>query len=178
MTGDKSHREIDDDYCREIARFGEYRLIDGACGIQWVIQKQDGKTKSGGQRWTGRSYARRRETIIRLCREFGGLLNPEVQAILEELPDRHPRWGVMPETINEEGMSMLPATNPVSVISLASRPARVRENPGGLRPSLPGGGVTVPLSSSVHRPSGAGKDITGPCLHDGFADGGFSRKGA
>lgn len=178
MTGDKSHREIDDDYCREIVRFGEYRLIDGACGIQWVVQKRDGKTKAGGPRWTGRSYARRRETIIRLCREFGGLLNAEVLAILEELPDRHPRWGVLPETINTEGMSMLPATNRVSVISRESRPARVRETPGGLRAACPGGGVTVPLPSSVYRPSGAGKDITSPCLHDGVGADSFSGKEA
>lgn len=96
MTGGKSHRETDDDYCREIVRFAQYRLIDGRCGIQWVIQEPDGETKSGAQRWIGRSYTRTRDTIIRLCWEFGGDLSPEVQAVLDQLPEQHPRWGDQP----------------------------------------------------------------------------------
>lgn len=96
MTEGKWHRETDDNYCREIMRFAQYRLIDGACGIQWVIQKPDGKTKSGAQRWTGRRYARTRDTIIRLCSEFGGPLTEEQLAILQQLPERHPRWSDQP----------------------------------------------------------------------------------
>jgi len=95
MSGGTSHRESDDDYKRVIARFEPgYRIIDGSCGIQWVIQRQDGRRKDGTPRWTGRSYCRTRVTLLRLYREFCDVVEPEVVAVLEQLPERHPRWGV------------------------------------------------------------------------------------
>lgn len=94
MSMEASNRESDVNYCRVIATFGNYRLIDGSCGIQWVIQKRDGHRRSGAPRWTGRSYARRREAITRLYRSFCELEDTQVLAVLEQLPDWHPRWGV------------------------------------------------------------------------------------
>lgn len=94
MTTGTSNRESDDDYKRVIARFEpNFRIIDGSCGIQWVFQKADGRRKSGERRWTGRSYCRTRETLIRLYREFCDVVDPKVLAILESMPERHPRWG-------------------------------------------------------------------------------------
>lgn len=95
MTSGTSNRESDDDYKRVIVRFEpNFRIIDGSCGIQWVFQKRDGRRKSGAPRWTGRSYCRTRETLIRLYREFCDVVDPDVLAILEQMPERHPRWGV------------------------------------------------------------------------------------
>jgi hypothetical protein len=93
MTGNPSNRESDDNYCRVIVAFANYRLIDGSCGIQWVIQKRDGNRKDGALRWTGHSYTRRRETVLRLYRELCAVADPNVLGILESLPDWHPRWG-------------------------------------------------------------------------------------
>jgi hypothetical protein len=94
MTSGTSNRESDDDYKRVIARFDpNFRIVDGSCGILWVFQKRDGRRKSGKPRWTGRSYCRTRETLIRLYLEFCAFVDPEVVAILEQMPERHPRWG-------------------------------------------------------------------------------------
>lgn len=93
MTGGTSNRECSYNYRRVIADFGRYRLIDGSCGITWVIQRRDGHSKDGTPRWTGRSYPRSREKVIYLCRSFCGDIAPEVMALLEQLPDRHPCWG-------------------------------------------------------------------------------------
>lgn len=89
-----SHRESDDNYARVIVRFEpRHRIIDGSCGIQWVIQRRDGFKKSGEPRWTGYRYCRTREALIRLYRSFCEAEDPEVLARLQELPERHPRWG-------------------------------------------------------------------------------------
>lgn len=94
MSAGTSHRESDDDYKREIVRFEPgFRIIDGSCGIQWVIQKRDGVRKSGAPRWTGVRYCRTRATLLWLYRSFCEAEDPTIIAILEQLPERHPRWG-------------------------------------------------------------------------------------
>jgi hypothetical protein len=94
MTGDKSHRENADDYRRVIAVFDhQYRLIDGACGLQWVLQKRDGKTRSGTARWTGVRYLRTRNAVLGLSRSLCAPLDSETWQLLEQLPERHPKWG-------------------------------------------------------------------------------------
>lgn len=94
MPYGKSHREGADDYCRVIAVFNcQYRLIDGACGLQWVLQKHDGKTRSGATRWTGVRYLRTRNAVFGLYRSLCALCDGETWQLLEQLPERHPKWG-------------------------------------------------------------------------------------
>jgi hypothetical protein len=101
MTGGKSHRESADDYCRVIAVFDhQYRLIDGACGLQWVLQKHDGRARSGAARWTGVRYLRTRTAVIALYRRLCAPGDDAIRQLLERLPDRHSRWGAKPTSIN------------------------------------------------------------------------------
>lgn len=93
MTPATTMREIDDNYVRVIVVFGSHRLIDGACGITWIIQQRDGVRKDGTLRWTGRSYPRRRETVLRLYRTLCDVPDATVVSVLVLLPERHPRWG-------------------------------------------------------------------------------------
>ncbi len=83
-----SHRESADNYCAEVIRSCRWRIIEGNCGIQWVIQYQ---ARAGGPdtaRWEGRHYFRTRETAIRLWRRFTGEDGAILAAIL---PERFPR---------------------------------------------------------------------------------------
>lgn len=93
MTENASTRESDDNYKRVIVTFGKYRLIDGSCGIEWVIKVRDGSRRDGTPRWTGRSYARRREATMRLYRTFCVVPDRCALALVEQLPDWHRRWG-------------------------------------------------------------------------------------
>ena len=103
MPYGKSHRESADDYCRVIAVFDHrYRLIDGACGLQWVLQKRDGKTRSGTARWTGVRYLRTRNAVFGLYRSLCAPCDGETWQLLEQLPERHPKWGKR-KTRPEEG---------------------------------------------------------------------------
>jgi hypothetical protein len=101
ITDGKSRREIEDSYGSVIAVFNQqYRLIDGACGLQWVLQKHDGKARSGAARWTGVRYLRTRTAVIALYRRLCAPGDDAIRQLLERLPDRHSRWGAKPTSIN------------------------------------------------------------------------------
>ena len=79
------HRESSDHYHREVIRSGRWRIIEGACGLQWALQRQ---ARGGGPdtaRWEGKHYCRTRDALVRLWRQFTG----EDGALLETLlPER------------------------------------------------------------------------------------------
>jgi len=101
MTDGKSRRESDDNYDRVIAVLDrQYRLIDGACGLQWVLQRRDGSLRCGAARWTGVRYLRTRNAVIALYRRLCAPEDDATWQLLEQLPDRHSRWGAEPTSIN------------------------------------------------------------------------------
>ena len=59
-----SHRETDDDYDRVIIRFGEWRVIEDADAIQWIVQRREAK---GRRRWLSEKYCTSRDGLIRRC---------------------------------------------------------------------------------------------------------------
>jgi len=88
-----SNHESDDNYAKVLATFDpNCRIIDGKCGLQWIIQKQDGQ-RAGRPRWTGWHYLRRRERLIDLYRQFCIVEDPDVLEILEQLAEIHPGRG-------------------------------------------------------------------------------------
>ena len=100
MPYGKSHRESADDYCRIIAVLDrQYRLIDGACGLQWVLQRRDGNLRCGAARWTGVRYLRTRNAVIALYRRLCAPEDDATWQLLEQLPDRHSRGGAEPTSI-------------------------------------------------------------------------------
>lgn len=85
-----SNRESDDDYSKVLATFDpNCRIIDGKCGLQWIIQKRDGQ-RAGRTRWTGWHYLKRRERLIDLYRQFCYVVDPNVLVVLQQLPEIHP----------------------------------------------------------------------------------------
>lgn len=88
-----SHRESDNDYAKVLANFDpNCRIIDGKCGLQWIIQKRDGQ-RAGRTRWTGWHYLKRRERLIELYRQFCDVVDPNVLVVLQQLPEIHPGRG-------------------------------------------------------------------------------------
>ncbi|KQZ92264.1 hypothetical protein ASD64_19380 [Mesorhizobium sp. Root157] len=81
------HKESADNYWRLIARLNvRWRVIECRDGIQWILQHTDGK-KHGRMRWTGRSYCRTRDGLIRACRDNAGEIDAIAMMALESLPD-------------------------------------------------------------------------------------------
>ena len=69
-----SHRERDHDYYRVITEINDcLRVIICCDGIQWILQKREGK-RDVKPRWTGVSYCTTRSALIRVtlgkCRNF------------------------------------------------------------------------------------------------------------
>ena len=84
---ESSHRERDNDYRAVVARLnGSWRVIECKDRIQWILQCADGK-RHGQTRWTGRSYCRTRQVLIRDSRTHAGEIDAIALAILEALPD-------------------------------------------------------------------------------------------
>ncbi|WP_263735898.1 hypothetical protein [Defluviimonas sp. WL0002] len=84
------HRESSDTYCAEIIRSGRWRIIEGNCGIQWVLQHQ---ARCGGPdtaRWEGRHYCQTRDALVRLWCHLAGQDGALLEAML---PDRFPKGG-------------------------------------------------------------------------------------
>ncbi|MCT8330909.1 hypothetical protein [Albidovulum sediminis] len=78
------HRESSDTYCAEIIRSGRWRIIEGSCGIQWVLQYQ---ARCGGPdtaRWEGKHFCRTRDALVRLWHQFTGQDGALVEALLPE----------------------------------------------------------------------------------------------
>jgi hypothetical protein len=77
-------RESSDHYRGELCRLGRWRAIEGACGIQWVLQRHASVTGANGGRWEGRHYCQTREALIRLWTKLTGENAPIVLALQPE----------------------------------------------------------------------------------------------
>lgn len=59
-----THRESDDDYDQIVTRINDrWRVIVCRDGLQWILQKREGK-RGGKARWTGVSYSTTRKALI------------------------------------------------------------------------------------------------------------------
>ena len=56
--------------------------------LQWVLQRRCSKPGEKA-RWTGRSFCRTREALLRCVREYCGIVDAEALKRLEALPDWH-----------------------------------------------------------------------------------------
>lgn len=83
-----SCRESADNYSANVVRSGRWRIIEGRCGIQWVLQYQARLGAPDTVRWEGRHYFSTRPAAIRLWRQFTG---EEGAALAAVLPERFPR---------------------------------------------------------------------------------------
>lgn len=82
-----SHRERDDAYRYVVVWLNEHwRVIECRDGIQWILQRSDGE-RHGQTRWSGRSYCRTRNALIRASRDLAGEIDGSAMAILEGLPE-------------------------------------------------------------------------------------------
>ena len=70
-------RESDRDYPFTIVSEGRARVIVCPDGIQWIVQRRR------GDKWFGHSYCRRRDTLLRLCRDW----SDNALAVLRSLPE-------------------------------------------------------------------------------------------
>lgn len=83
-----SRREASGNYLAVVVRSGRWRIIEGRCGIQWVLQYQARLGAPDTARWEGRHYVRTRRTAIRLWRQFSG---QDGTALATMLPERFRR---------------------------------------------------------------------------------------
>jgi hypothetical protein len=67
---------------------GRWRVVECAHGIQWILQYRSSAETYATSRWTGRSFCRTREALLRCCREHAGAIDPAAAAILGALPAR------------------------------------------------------------------------------------------
>jgi hypothetical protein len=65
-----------------------WRVVECAHGIQWILQYRSSAKTYATSRWTGRSFCRTREALLRCCREHAGTIDPAAAAILGALPAR------------------------------------------------------------------------------------------
>lgn len=79
-----SRRESADGYSANVAQSGRWRIIEGNCGIQWVLQYQARVGAADKARWEGRHYFRTRLAAIRLWRQFTGEDGTVLAAMLPE----------------------------------------------------------------------------------------------
>jgi hypothetical protein len=82
-------RETSDNYCREIFRHGNHRIILCKDGIQWIIQRHKvSKSTRAGQRWKAIAYPCTKNTLTRLWASNTGDLCPDTLGGLPEYANR------------------------------------------------------------------------------------------
>ena len=90
MNAAPSHRERDDSYAGVVAVLNVgWRVVVCRDNLQWILQRRDG-ARHGRARWTGRSYCRTREALIRVSRGHVGEIDAAALAILHSMPERLP----------------------------------------------------------------------------------------
>ena len=83
----RSARETDDDYHGVVARLSATRrVIQCRDDLQWIIQNRVSQGHATA-RWTGLSYCRTREALLRLCRTSSARIDPIAWAALTALPE-------------------------------------------------------------------------------------------
>jgi hypothetical protein len=76
-----------DDYRSVVAQIdARTRVIEGACGIQWVVQRSVSRAR--GREWRGVSFCRTKETLLRCAGHHPALV---------ALPDRYPEGRILEE---------------------------------------------------------------------------------
>src|SRR6476646_3338787 len=75
--------ESDNQYSPVAVLNGNWRVIECAAGIQWILQRRHGPS-----RWDGRSFCRTKEALIRCCHEHAGAIDATAAATLTALPGR------------------------------------------------------------------------------------------
>ena len=89
-----------DDYHAVVAQLSDqWRIIVGAAGLQWILQRGYLAKNHGGMRWRSRSFCRTSEALIRVSREHAGDLRPAAAAILAALPERIDDPEPIPEAV-------------------------------------------------------------------------------
>jgi hypothetical protein len=63
-----------------------WRVVECAHGIQWILQYRSSAETYATSRWTGRSFCRTREALLRCCREHA--IDQTAGAFLTALPER------------------------------------------------------------------------------------------
>ncbi len=56
--------------------------------LQWMLQRRDNKPGKKAK-WTGRSFCRTREALLRCVNDYCGIIDAEALKRLEALPDFH-----------------------------------------------------------------------------------------
>ena len=83
-----SHKERDDDYYRVITKINDcLRVIICCDGLQWILQKREGK-RHGKPRWTGVSYCITRSALIRVTLGKCRNLKSGAMDCLNALPEK------------------------------------------------------------------------------------------
>jgi hypothetical protein len=83
---DRTELESYDEYNRILARLdAKTRVIACRDGIQWIVQRAS-VSPDGSTKWTGVSFCRTKEALLRCAREWA----PGRHPALEALPDRFP----------------------------------------------------------------------------------------
>ena len=78
-----SHRESGDDYALIVAQLDErWRVIECACGIQWILQYRRG---SKANRWQGKSFCQTKSGL-ELGLKMKNCLNATAKRMLDKLP--------------------------------------------------------------------------------------------
>jgi hypothetical protein len=87
-TGLSARAESSDDYPVVAQLNPRWRVIVCAQGIQWILQRRASTETYATSRWTGRSFCRTREALLRCSREHAGPVAPAAACLLAALPDR------------------------------------------------------------------------------------------
>ena len=93
-NGDR--RESSDGYRGEIIRSGRWRVIEGTCRRQWVLQRLTRAWSPDGGRWEGEHYCQTREALLRLWTASTGEDGALLVALLPE------RFRLTQATINRK----------------------------------------------------------------------------
>jgi hypothetical protein len=82
----KRVREADDDYPYIVAMLNdENRVIEGTCGIQWIIQRRT----AGKKNWNSISYCGTKEGLLLYLPKTG--CDPQAMEIIHALPPYFPK---------------------------------------------------------------------------------------
>lgn len=84
-----SASETDDAYVAVVAKLSDrWRVIRCRDDIQWILQRRKGWT-GAAPRWTGDSYFRNREALVRVTHAKAGDCDPTAWSTLLALPERY-----------------------------------------------------------------------------------------
>jgi len=84
----RHHHETANEYTGFVVQLNDnWRVIACKDGIQWILQRRRG-ARGGQARWTGASYHRTRQSLIRVSHALCGRIDPAGMAALLTLQGR------------------------------------------------------------------------------------------